>query len=354
MKSITPNADSENKNSDNTRNDYRDYLRERTRQGMIWRSIGNFSLNNIRLWFVTLSALDNNLHWIDKSAILRKNVPVLLRKWRYRVPSLEYVLIVSGGDNGDNPHCHILATADIPDTWQCDDIDSHSVIVGDTSEDKNTIARYCEKNLLQDSEFTSQNFRTSKQFPLWSNPAILHLFWELDSSVTVYIHNSTKTHFIAEEIPMLKTCRYCNEKLPNTHNYFRKNGGGYRGECRHCSVLMDKAIRANRHNAHVGSLDIASWVAYCLERRVKHQYRDDYDNQLVDIENVSIDHMVALALGGDNLNSNVCLTSRKNNSDKSAMSFHAWIRRLYSIGIINQWTSEIDIRNVPRQLKLIA
>ena len=353
MDSITSNFFDESREFQ-TRNDYRDYLRTRKRQGMIYRAIGNFALNNVRLWFITLSSIDKALHWIDKHAVLRQNMPKLLRTWRYRVPSLEYVLIVSGGDNGDNPHCHIIATADIPETWQCDDIDSHSVIVGDTPDDRQAIARYCETNLLQDSEFTSQNFRTSKQFTLWANPAILHLFCEIETSVTVYIHNSTKSENIPSDVPPLKACRYCNEPLPKTLNYYLKHGNGLRGECRHCNKLMHKAHNANRRIAGSLNIDIDSWIAYCLERRVGSMYRDDYDGQLIDIENVSLDHMIAMSLGGENTNMNVCLTSRKNNADKGSMPFDSWIRHLYSIGIENQYMQSVDTSDVPRQLKLIA
>jgi hypothetical protein len=117
---------------------------------------------------------------------------------------------------------------------------------------------------------------------------------------------------------------------------------------------MHKAHNANRRIANIEKIDVDRWMQYCLARRVKNQYRDDYDNQLVDINDVCIDHKTPLSLGGKNSNANVCLTSRQNNADKSAMSFDAWMRKLYSIGIINQWTSEIDTSDVYRQQRLFA
>ena len=334
-------------------NSYRDALRIRKRQGMIWRAIGNFALNDVPVYWITLSSDDKTLDWIDKRRVIHQEWLKLRRKWRYANPDKQYAFIASGGESGRNPHYHLLSTAPLPNTWSAAEVDVQSKIVGQSPEDRKFIARYCEFNLSQDAPFTHQNFRTSQDFEAWSNSAIFHLFCDLRSSVTVYVHNVTKSTKNHTATPTLKECRFCGNRLPKTHNYFIRDGDRFRTECRHCNVLFQKAVRANRNNQHVGIVDTQKWVAYCLERRIGSLYRDDYDGQLIPIDDITLDHMNPLALGGANVLSNVCLTSAKHNQNKSVMPFDAWIRQLYALGIVNQWTNTaVDCRDVLRQKTL--
>jgi len=331
---------------------FRDDWRANKRQETIWRAIGNLMLNGISLYWITLKCENGALNWIDKHSILKQEWLILRRKWQYQYPDKEYVLIASGGVSGRNPHYHIISTAPLPDRWQSSDIDSSQELIQDTATDRKRIARYCEINLREKSPFTSQEYRTSKDFPLWSDTAVYHLYCVIQLPSIGIVHYATKSAKVSEAIPSFKECRYCNAILPETVNYFVKNGDSFRTECKHCNVLYQKGVRANRNHSHAGLIDIDSWVSYCLERRVKSLYLDDYTSELIPLSEISIDHMTAIASGGENSNMNVCLTSLKNNREKSTMSFNAWIRLLYSAGIENEFTPYVDCSDISRQLPL--
>ena len=330
-------------------NDKRDKWRNDKRQGLCFRVMGNMNLNNVRLWWVRLSAETMTGDWTVDGGQLSKILSKLLRKWRYRVPSLEYAVIASMGENGRTPHYHLLTTSPMPlDIMPSGGLAYHEP-VGAGHEDRVKLSRYIDKNLNEDAVFTSQAWRKSDGFYAWGNPAIFSHFKPVTGSLYVYVHNSTKL----QKIPSAKTpindhqndydymrlqpCRLCGHSLPMTTNYFNRSGLYLRNECRVCWRYVIASNDANRR-------------ATCGHVITRQQIRDLHQSAMVNgmtycywthkpIDVWSLDHMQPSAHGGLNVIGNLCITSPRTNAQKADKPLSRWLYELATMGIRHELQS---------------
>lgn len=335
--------------------EYYQHYRIGKKQGMIWRAMGNFMLNNVQLWWVTVSASDKSLNWIESNAVIAPYMRNTLKTWRYRVKTLQYALIASGGDTGRNPHYHIVATSPLPDSLQSVDIDSHCVPIIDSDTDRKKLARYCADNLSQDAPFTSQRFRKSQGFERWANPVINRLYHALkaddNSLVDVYVHNSQKSPLASPvnnsdndyQTPPLHECYICNNHLPRTSHYYHRDGTRLRTQCKQCQRLTVACNDANRRAKAYGDIGILS----PSEIAELHVIAGGVDMWTFEpLTEPSLDHIVALSRGGHNVIDNILICNQSTNSKKGDKTVISWLYELASIGILHPLADSysIDLR----------
>ena len=348
--SITDNSRDESEHGKQI--EYWQFYRTRLKQGMLFRGIGNLTLNNVRLWWITLACADKSLNSSEKYEIIRQKADNLLKVWRKAHNICHYVIILSGGDNGDNPHYHIVSTASLPDRWQSDGLDLHCELIGNALTDAKKLARYAEANLRQELPFKAKSMRKSAQFKAWSNPLIYHLYRDNHTPVSVYVHNSRLLHFNQEAIPPLKTCRLCHHELPDTVNYFNRRGSAnLRSECYRCQSVkrrlrdMYKRCLSSGYNV-TGKLPYADVLQLVHDSMTGHQYRCYWTGELID--SYELDHIRPLSRGGYHAVGNLCVPSARINRIKADMTLKAWLRWLWVNGY-NHHLIPSSVRDMPRQ-----
>lgn len=368
MTSITPNSDDESKNCAYAHNEseqlpFWEFLRTRKKQGIIFRAVGNLTLNDVELYVLTLSSQEKRLSPNEKYELIRQKVGKLQRAWVYRHDITHYCIVISGGETGNNPHCHIITTSPLPDNWNESEIDSHESVLGSVDNietEVKKISRYAEKNLRQELPFKARSFRKSSEFYDWANPAIFHLYRKIGTPVSVYVHNSTKNSFNVPLIPELKPCVHCQEKLPNTRHYFNYDDmqkGRLRTECHRCYSIKRRVCSMNaqaKRNGFSGTVLFEDAYQLVMSNMVGLQYRDFWDGQLID--SYEFDHIVCRARGGRHAIGNLCITSASNNRAKSDKSVKTWLTELYvNRGIVHPMSHHrIDIASLPRQKRMFA
>lgn len=345
--------------------------RNRNYERMLYRAIGNFILNSVNLWFITVDFYHADDDITDSGLLWRK-WQTLLRKWRYHVPTLEYCAVCSGGASGRNTHFHIVASAPLTADTSGLDVDCREV---DTSElSRNQLANYMRKNAEQDCYYLSQRWRKSGNFERWSNPLIYYMHPKTALLFTSG-HNTHKTPFLSEGHPMqkltqlhlfddkhnvsyhaenecpdnavntsenayaspdLKVCVMCRQALPNTNAYFSRNGKRLRTDCKFCARLGYTASKANRRATN-GTID--KWqLREVIERQADKRtsggiVRTVYDfwtRKPIDLfgDAWHVDHIMPLALGGTNTIDNVCITLADINTRKGDRRTLQWLRYL--------------------------
>jgi len=343
--------------SKNYQIEYWQYYRTRLKQGMVYRGIGNLTLNSIQLWWITLSTADKSLNPSEKYQLIAQKVQNLLKAWRRRHNICHYVIVLSGGDNGENPHYHMVSTAPL-DGWHDSEIDSDCRLIGNASSDVQAIARYVEDNLRQNLPFKAQSLRKSSEFKAWSNPLIYHLFRDSVVPVSVYVHNSDISPFNQAEIPPLKACRLCGEKLPHTINYFNhydKTRGMLRNECYLCFSVMRRIADMNRRAKQSswrggGNLPYADVLQLVRDSMVGSQYRDYWTKELID--SYELDHINPLSRGGYHAIGNLCVTSARINRLKADKPLKVWLRELYAMGYYHFDMHMINTAELTRQKRM--
>lgn len=325
--------------------------RQNGQHGLIYRAMGNLRLNGVPIFWIRLSPNPASGDWITDAGTLRSQWRLFSRSWRYRVANLSYAAVLSAGETGRTPHMHIIATSPPPDDCP---LALHCVPVGSTDRDIKKVSRYALKNLRQPTPFTSQQFSRSMSFYRWGNPAIWHIF---RGSLDVYGQVATKPTLFAEGAPPLRKCQMCDNHLPETLNYFNRDGSRLRHECWQCWQYRIRANDANRRAAAIGASGTLTWQAVrdlviSARGRERGQWIDYWTKR--QISRWSLDHIEPLSRGGSNSISNLCVTAPETNSSKADKPLGQWLAELGARGIRHELQPPDQLIQQPLMLEGVA
>lgn len=297
---------------------------------LIYRAMSNLAAHGYELYFVTIGLPVRNGDYIGERSAIKASFAKLLAAWikqqQRSNESFDYAYIFS---DAYLPHYHMVTTSKPPSRQ---DLDIDCQQIGNSDTDRVKVTKYMRKNIDNASFADSKPFSYSHSFPSWANPEL---------RIDKYENSG---HF---DKPRLKKCSHCGLFLPALPNYFYRDYGKLRSECKRCFRLKNAACRANDTARDYGLTErlTIEQLALQLERQKANAYEVYcyWTHEKVSIASIELDHKEPFANGGHNTPNNICFTSAKLNAQKSGKPLKQWLSELAAMGYRHELQEGLEL-----------